>query len=180
MADLTIQPEEIRGALDKLFQDYRPSLEREEVGRVIDAGDGIARVSGLPKTIANEMLEFPGGLIGIALNLEEDQIGVVLLGDAGGVEEGMPVKQTGQVLSIPVGDAYLGRVVDPLGKPLDGKGPLNESAIEGRRDLEVQAASVINRQPVSERLATGVTAIDAMTPIGRGQRELLIGDRQTG
>lgn len=180
MADLTITPEEVSGALNKLLDDYKPSLEREEVGRVIDAGDGIARVSGLPKTIANEMLEFPGGLIGIALNLEEDQIGVVLLGDAGGVEEGMPVKQTGEVLSIPVGDAYLGRVVDPLGRPLDGKGPLSESALEGRRDLEVQAASVINRQKVTEPLATGVTAIDAMTPVGRGQRELLIGDRQTG
>ena len=180
MADLTIRSEDIKGALDKLFEDFKPSVGREEVGRVIDAGDGIARVSGLPRTLANEMLEFPGGLIGLALNLEEEQIGVVLLGDAERVEEGMPVKQTGGVLSIPVGDAYLGRVVDPLGNPLDGKGPLDESKLDGRRDLEVQAASVIDRQPVTEPLATGITAIDAMTPIGRGQRELLIGDRQTG
>lgn len=180
MADLNINSAEIRGAIDRILTEFRPTLEKEEVGRVIDAGDGIARVSGLSGTLANEMLEFPGGVIGLALNLEEDQIGVVILGKADQVEEGMPVKRTQAVLSIPVGDAYLGRVVDPLGRPLDGNGPLDESKIEGRRELELQAASVINRQKVSQPLATGITAIDAMTPIGRGQRELLIGDRQTG
>ncbi len=180
MADLTLDPNAIRTALDQLLKDFKPTVETEEIGRVIDAGDGIAHISGLPGTVANEMLEFPGGVIGIALNLEEETIGAVLLGAAETIEAGMPVKQTRQVLSIPVGDAYLGRVVDPLGNPLDGKGPLDESKIDGRRDLEIQAASVIDRQPVSESLATGITAIDAMTPIGRGQRELLIGDRQTG
>ena len=180
MADLTITTDEIRSALTSMFDTFKPDVEKEEVGRVVDAGDGIARISGLPHTLANEMLEFPGGLIGIALNLEEDEIGAVVLGDPGAVEEGMPVKQTGDVLSIPVGDAYLGRVVDALGRPLDGLGPLDESKIDGRRELELQAPSVINRQPVSEPMQTGIKGIDAMTPIGRGQRELLIGDRQTG
>ena len=180
MADLTIRPEDVQNALDQVLRDFKPSIEREEVGRVIEAGDGVARITGLPKTMANEMLEFPGGVIGLALNLEPDQIGAVILGKTEAVEEGMTVRQTGQVLSVPVGDAYLGRVVDPLGNPLDGKGPLDERKLEGRRDLELQAASVIDRQEVREPLATGITAIDAMTPIGRGQRELLIGDRQTG
>jgi F-type H+/Na+-transporting ATPase subunit alpha len=180
MADLTISSEEITQSLSKIISEFKPSMQQEEVGRVIDAGDGIARVSGLPGTLANEMLEFPGGVIGIALNLEESQIGAVILGRADEVEEGMAVKRTQQVLSVPVGDAYLGRVVDPLGRPLDGKGPLDESKLEGRRELEIQAASVIDRQPVTQPLATGITGIDAMTPIGRGQRELLIGDRQTG
>ena len=180
MADLTISSDQIQKSLDKLFSEFRPQTDRGEIGRIIDTGDGIARVSGLPGTMANEMLEFPGDLIGIALNLEEDEIGVVVLGKAEGLEEGMPVKQTGQVLSIPVGDAYLGRVVDALGRPIDGKGPLDDSKIDGRRELELQAPSVINRQPVSEPLQTGIKAIDSMTPIGRGQRELLIGDRQTG
>jgi F-type H+-transporting ATPase subunit alpha len=180
MADLTIRPEDVQNALNQVLRDFKPSIEREEVGRVIEAGDGVALITGLPKTMANEMLEFPGGVIGLALNLEADQIGAVILGKTEAVEEGMSVRQTRQVLSVPVGDAYLGRVVDPLGRPLDGKGPLDEGKLEGRRDLEVQAASVIDRQKVSEPLATGVTAIDAMTPIGRGQRELLIGDRQTG
>ncbi|MCA1841100.1 MAG: F0F1 ATP synthase subunit alpha [Actinomycetota bacterium] len=180
MADLSITTSEISDALSSMFQTYKPGMDKQEVGRVVDAGDGIARISGLPHTLANEMLEFPGGLIGIALNLEEDEIGAVLLGDADAVEEGMPVTQTGDVLSINVGDAYLGRVVDALGRPLDGLGPLDESKIDGRRELELQAPSVINRQPVSEPMQTGIKAIDAMTPIGRGQRELLIGDRQTG
>lgn len=180
MTDLTLKPEEIREALDQLVKDFRPSVDTEQVGRVIDAGDGIARVSGLPGTMANEMLQFPGDLLGVALNLEEDQIGVVIVGDASGVEEGMPVKQTGHVLSVPVGDAYLGRVVDALGIPMDGKGPLDSSKIEGTRELELQAASVINRQPVSQPLQTGIKAIDGIIPVGRGQRELLIGDRQTG
>ncbi|MEO7803404.1 MAG: F0F1 ATP synthase subunit alpha [Actinomycetota bacterium] len=180
MTELTINAEEVRVALDDLLKGFKPSIEHEEVGRVVDAGDGVARVSGLPGTMANEMLEFPDGLVGIALNLEADQLGVVLLGDVNAIEEGMPVKQTGRVLSIPVGDAYLGRVVDALGRPLDGKGPLDESKLDGRRELELQAPSVINRQPVTVPMQTGIKAIDAMTPVGRGQRELLIGDRQTG
>ena len=180
MPDLTISSEEVRSALDKLFKEYKPTLAREHVGRVINAGDGIARVTGLPSTMANEMLEFPGDVMGIALNLERDQLGVVVLGDPEAVEEGMPVKQTNKVLSIPVGDAYLGRVVDVLGNPMDGEGPLDDSKLEGTRELELQAASVIDRQPVSEPLQTGIKAIDSMIPIGRGQRELLIGDRQTG
>ncbi len=180
MPDLTIRPEEVRSALERLFQEFKPTLEQEQVGRVVYAGDGIARVTGLPSTMANEMLEFPGDLVGIALNLEEDELGVVILGEEDEVEEGMPVKQTGKVLSVPVGDAYLGRVVDAVGRPIDGKGPLDPSKLEGTRELELQAASVIDRQPVSEPLQTGIKAIDAMIPIGRGQRELLIGDRQTG
>jgi F-type H+-transporting ATPase subunit alpha len=180
MADLTIQPDEIRAALDRLLEEFKPAVEQEEVGRVVYAGDGIARVSGLPGTMANELLEFPGDLMGLALNLEEDLIGAVVLGEADSLEEGMAVKRTGTVLSVPVGDAYLGRVVDPLGRPIDGNGPLEETKIDGLRPLEVQAPSVIQRQPVNEPLQTGIKAIDAMTPIGRGQRELIIGDRQTG
>ncbi|MGH2705590.1 MAG: F0F1 ATP synthase subunit alpha [Actinomycetota bacterium] len=180
MADLTIQPDEIRSALDRLLAEFKPAVEQEEVGRVVYAGDGIARVSGLPGTMANELLEFPGKLMGLALNLEEDLIGAVVLGEAESLEEGMTVKRTGTVLSVPVGDAYLGRVVDPLGRPIDGRGPLEESKIDEQRPLEVQAPSVIQREPVNEPLQTGIKAIDAMTPIGRGQRELIIGDRQTG
>ncbi|HEX2178890.1 MAG TPA: F0F1 ATP synthase subunit alpha, partial [Actinomycetota bacterium] len=180
MPDLTIGPEEVKAALNNLFQNFKPSTTHQEVGRVINAGDGIARVTGLPNVVANEMLEFPGDLVGIALNLEPEQLGVVVLGDANAIEEGMPVTQTHKVLSIPVGDAYLGRAVDALGNPIDGKGPLDKSKIDGTRELELQAASVINRQPVTEPLQTGIKAIDAMIPVGRGQRELLIGDRQTG
>ncbi|HEX2053257.1 MAG TPA: F0F1 ATP synthase subunit alpha [Actinomycetota bacterium] len=180
MADLTIGPAEVKAALSNLFENFKPTTTQQEVGRVIQAGDGIARVVGLPNVVANEMLEFPGDLVGLALNLEPEQLGVVILGDANAVEEGMPVSQTHNVLSIPVGDAYLGRAVDALGNPIDGKGPLDKSKIDGTRELELQAASVINRQPVTEPLQTGIKAIDAMIPIGRGQRELLIGDRQTG
>ncbi len=180
MPDLTIGPQEVKAALDNLFQNFKPSTTQQEVGRVINAGDGIARVVGLPNVVANEMLEFPGDLIGIALNLEPEQLGVVILGDANAVEEGMPVSQTHKVLSIPVGDAYLGRAVDALGNPIDGNGPLDKSKLDGSRELELQAASVINRQPVTEPLQTGIKAVDAMIPVGRGQRELLIGDRQTG
>ena len=179
-ADLSIRPDDIRNALDRLFKEFQPTLDQEEIGRVIFSGDGIARVSGLPKTMANELLEFPGDLLGVALNLEADEIGVVILGDASRLTEGMPVKQTGRVLSVPVGDAYLGRVVDPLGRPMDGKGPLDESKLSGIRPLEIQAPSVVERQPVKEPLGTGIKAVDAMTPIGRGQRQLIIGDRQTG
>jgi F-type H+-transporting ATPase subunit alpha len=174
---LTFDPESIAEALRRNVESWRPSVEREEVGRVVEAGDGIARVKGLPGAMANELLEFPGGVLGLAFNLDLDEIGCVILGDASHIEEGDLVKQTGRILSVPVGDAFLGRVVDALGRPLDGKGPVN--ATESRA-LEIQAPSVVARQPVKEPLQTGITAIDAMTPIGRGQRELIIGDRQTG
>jgi F-type H+/Na+-transporting ATPase subunit alpha len=174
---LTISPEEISSALKRHVTDFRPSTEREEVGIVTEVGDGIARISGLPGVMANEMLEFPGGVVGLAMNLDEDEIGCVILGEASHVEEGNPVKQTGNILSVGVGDELLGRVVDALGNPVDGKGPIRTSA---RRPLEVQAPGVTARQPVTEPLQTGIKAIDAMTPVGRGQRELIIGDRQTG
>ena len=175
--ELNFDPSSIADALRRNVESYRPSVERQEVGRVVDAGDGIARVKGLPNAMANELLEFPGGLLGLAFNLDEDEIGCVLLGDYEHIEEGALVKQTGQILSIPVGDGFLGRAIDPLGQPIDGRGPIQD---DGRRNLEVQAANVVSRQPVKEPLQTGITAIDAMTPIGRGQRQLIIGDRQTG
>ncbi|MGH8824441.1 MAG: F0F1 ATP synthase subunit alpha [Jiangellaceae bacterium] len=178
MTELTIRPEEIREALDAFVQSYQPAAAaREEIGRVAVAGDGIARVEGLPSAMANELLEFEDGTLGIALNLDITEIGVVVLGDFAGIEEGQPVRRTGEVLSVPVGDAFLGRVIDPLGEPLDG---LGEIGAEGRRALELQAPSVIQRQGVSQPLQTGLKAIDAMTPIGRGQRQLILGDRQTG
>ncbi|MDQ4145766.1 MAG: F0F1 ATP synthase subunit alpha [Actinomycetota bacterium] len=175
--ELTIDPKEITAALRKNVTDFRPSVEKEEVGRVNEVGDGIARITGLPGVMANEMIEFPGGVVGLAMNLEEDEVGAVILGEAAHVEEGDPVKQTGQILSVGVGDELLGRVVDALGNPLDGKGPIRTSQ---RRPLEVQAPGVTDRQPVTEPLQTGIKAIDGMIPIGRGQRELIIGDRQTG
>src|SRR5205085_9103009 len=162
MAELTIRPEDIQAAIGNLLKEFNPEVEQEEVGRVIYTGDGIAVVTGLPRTMSNELLSFPGDLPGLALNLEEDTIGVVVLGDADSLEEGMPVRQTGRVLSVPVGDAYLGRVVDALGRPIDGKGPLDTSKLAGLRPLEVQAPSVIQRQPVTEPLYTGIKAIDAM------------------
>ena len=177
MAELTIRPEDISSALKRHVEDFKPSLEREEVGRVDEVGDGIARVTGLPKVMANEMLEFPGGIVGLAMNLEEHMIGAVILGEAAHIEEGGAVKQTGEILSVGVGNGLLGRVVDALGNPLDGKGPIKS---EARRPLEVQAPGVTARQPVKEPLQTGIKAIDAMTAIGRGQRQLIIGDRQTG
>jgi F-type H+-transporting ATPase subunit alpha len=177
MAELTISPEDIRGALERYVSSYTPEVSREEVGLVTDAGDGIAHVEGLPSTMANELLEFADGTLGIALNLDVREIGVVVLGDFSGIEEGQQVKRTGRVLSVPVGDAFLGRVVDPLGKPLDGLGDIKEEAY---RELELQAPNVMARQPVNEPLQTGIKAIDSMTPIGRGQRELIIGDRKTG
>jgi F-type H+-transporting ATPase subunit alpha len=176
-ATLTISPEEISSALRRYVTDFKPTTEREEVGRVREVGDGIARVTGLPGAMANEMLEFPGGVVGLAMNLEEDVIGSVILGESAHIEEGAPVKQSGRILSVPVGDGLLGRVVDALGNPLDGKGPIRADA---RRPLEVQAPGVTARQPVKEALQTGIKAIDAMTAIGRGQRQLIIGDRQTG
>ncbi|WP_084960811.1 F0F1 ATP synthase subunit alpha [Thermoactinospora rubra] len=178
MAELTIRPDEIRDALERFVQAYEPEgAAREEIGTVVDCGDGIAHVSGLPSTMANELLEFEDGTRGLALNLDVREIGVVILGDFSRIEEGQTVRRTGEVLSVPVGDNFLGRVVDPLGKPLDGKGAIEA---EGLRALELQAPSVVQRQPVKEPLQTGIKAIDAMTPIGRGQRQLIIGDRGTG
>ncbi len=177
MTELAINPDDIRAALREFVEDFKPETGREEVGRVTDTGDGIARVEGLQSTMTNELLEFPGGIRGIALNLEERELGVVLLGNGDQIEEGSEVRRTGEVLSVPVGDAYLGRVVDALGNPIDGKGPIETTE---RRLLEVQAASVVERQPVKEPMLTGIKAIDAMTAIGRGQRQLIIGDRQTG
>jgi F-type H+-transporting ATPase subunit alpha len=178
MAELTIRPEEIRDALARFVQDYEPEgASREEVGTVIECGDGIARVEGLPSAMANELLEFENGVRGLAQNLDVREIGVVILGEFNEIEEGQQVKRTGEVLSVPVGDGFLGRMVDPLGEPLDGKGPIEDTEL---RPLETQAPSVVERQPVKEPLQTGIKAIDAMTAIGRGQRQLIIGDRQTG
>jgi F-type H+/Na+-transporting ATPase subunit alpha len=174
---LNFDPDDIAEALRKSVEGFRPSIEREEVGRVEETGDGIARVSGLPGAMANELLEFPRGLMGLALNLDDTEIGCIVLGESDSVEEGDPVKQTGRILSVPVGDGFLGRVVNPLGEPIDGRGAIQSDAL---RPLEVQAPTVVDRQPVKEPLQTGITAIDAMTPIGRGQRQLIIGDRQTG
>ncbi|MGN9911691.1 F0F1 ATP synthase subunit alpha [Phytohabitans sp. LJ34] len=177
MAELTISTEEIRGALERYVSSYTPDISREEVGTVSDAGDGIAHVEGLPSTMANELLEFEDGTLGVALNLDVREIGVVVLGEFAGIEEGQPVKRTGRVLSVPVGDKFLGRVVNPLGAPIDGLGDIEN---EGFRELELQAPNVMARQPVKEALQTGIKAIDAMTAIGRGQRQLIIGDRKTG
>jgi F-type H+-transporting ATPase subunit alpha len=177
MTELTIRPEDIRDAIARNVESFAPATTREEVGRVTETGDGIARVEGLHSAMTNELLEFEGGLLGLALNLDVREIGCVLLGDGSKIEEGQAVKRTGEILSVPVGDGYLGRVVDPLGNPIDGLGPI---ASEGRRALELQAPSVVQRQPVKEPMLTGIKAIDAMTAIGRGQRQLIIGDRQTG
>jgi len=178
MAELTIRPEEIREALQRFVSDFQPdTASREEIGIVSEAGDGIARVEGLPSVMTNELLKFEDGTLGLALNLDVREIGVVILGEFSGIEEGQQVRRTGEVLSVPVGDGYLGRVVDPLGSPIDGLGAIDTDA---RRVLELQAASVVQRQGVKEPLQTGIKAIDALTPIGRGQRQLLIGDRQTG
>ncbi|AXH88855.1 F0F1 ATP synthase subunit alpha [Micromonospora aurantiaca] len=177
MAELTISTEEIRGALERYVSSYTADVSREEVGTVADAGDGIAHVEGLPSTMTNELLEFEDGTLGVALNLDVREIGVVVLGDFGGIEEGQRVKRTGRVLSVPVGDAFLGRVVNALGEPIDGLGDI---ANEGFRELELQAPNVMSRKSVDEPLQTGIKAVDAMTPIGRGQRQLIIGDRKTG
>jgi F-type H+/Na+-transporting ATPase subunit alpha len=178
MAELTIRPDEIRDALARFVEEYEPEgAAREEVGTVVECGDGIARVEGLPSAMANELLEFENGVRGIALNLDVREIGVVILGEFSGIEEGQTVRRTGEVLSVPVGDNFLGRVVGPLGQPLDGLGPIEDTSL---RELELQAPTVVQRQPVKEPLQTGIKAIDAMTAIGRGQRQLIIGDRQTG
>ncbi|MDK3258366.1 F0F1 ATP synthase subunit alpha [Blastococcus capsensis] len=177
MAELTISADEIRSAIQNYVTEYSPDVSREEVGIVTEAGDGIARVEGLPSVMTNELLEFESGVRGLALNLDVREVGVVILGDFSGIEEGQQVRRTGEVLSVAVGDGYLGRVVDPLGNPIDGAGPI---AATGRRALELQAPTVVQRQSVHEPMQTGIKAIDAMTPIGRGQRQLIIGDRQTG
>ena len=178
MAELTIDPATIRKALDDFVEAYTPSeTPTQEVGHVATAGDGIAHVTGLPGCMANELLTFEDGTLGLAFNLDAREIGVVILGDFVGIEEGQEVRRTGEVLSVPVGDGFLGRVVDPLGRPIDGLGEIKS---EGRRILEAQAPDVMHRHPVDQPMSTGLKAIDAMTPIGRGQRQLIIGDRQTG
>ncbi|MEC5168480.1 F0F1 ATP synthase subunit alpha [Glaciihabitans sp. GrIS 2.15] len=178
MADLTISPDEIRDALKDFVKSYDPaSASTTEVGYVIDAADGIAHVQGLPGVMANELIKFADGTLGLAQNLDENEIGVIVLGEFAGIVEGLEVTRTGEVLSVPVGDAYLGRVVDPLGAPIDGLGEIKS---EGRRALELQAPGVMQRKSVHEPMQTGIKAIDAMIPIGRGQRQLIIGDRQTG
>ena len=177
MAELTISSDEIRSAIENYTSSYSPEASREEVGLVTDTADGIAHISGLPSAMSNELLEFPGGVLGVALNLDANEIGAVVLGSFEDLQEGQEVKRTGNVLSVPVGDAFLGRVVNPLGAPIDGQGDIES---DESRVLELQAASVLERQPVEESLATGIKAIDAMTAIGRGQRQLIIGDRKTG
>jgi len=177
MTELTISPEEIRSAISSYVSSLETGTSREEVGTVADTGDGIAHVEGLPSAMTNELLEFHGGVLGVALNLDVAEIGAVILGDYAEIEEGQPVKRTGEILSVPVGDGFLGRVVDSLGNPIDGLGDIEP---EERRVLELQAAGVMDRQSVGEPLQTGIKAIDAMTPIGRGQRQLIIGDRKTG
>ncbi|MFN8089123.1 MAG: F0F1 ATP synthase subunit alpha [Mycobacterium sp.] len=177
MAELTISADDIQGAIADYVSSFEAGTGREEIGTVIDAGDGIAHVEGLPSVMTQELLEFPGGVLGVALNLDEHSVGAVILGEFEKIEEGQQVKRTGEVLSVPVGDAFLGRVVNPLGQPIDGQGDIEA---ETRRALELQAPSVVQRQGVGEPLQTGIKAIDAMTPIGRGQRQLIIGDRKTG
>ena len=179
MADLSISPEEVRAALDSFVESYQPAqVATDEVGHVTETADGIAHVEGLPGTMANELLRFEDGTLGLAMNLEQREIGTVVLGDFSSIEEGQPVYRTGEVLSVPVGDGYLGRTVDPLGRPIDGLGDITD--LEGRRALELQAPGVMMRKSVHEPLQTGLKAIDSMIPIGRGQRQRIIGDRQTG
>jgi len=177
MAELTISAEDIQGAIDEYVSSFHSDTAREEVGLVVDAGDGIAHIQGLPSVMTQELLEFHGGVLGVALNLDEHTVGTVILGDFEKLEEGQQVKRTGDVLSVPVGDGFMGRVVNPLGQPIDGRGDIES---DERRALEIQAPSVVQRQGVKEPLQTGIKAIDAMTPIGRGQRQLIIGDRKTG
>jgi F-type H+-transporting ATPase subunit alpha len=177
MAELTISASDIQGAIDSYVSSFEAGTEREEIGTVIDTGDGIAHVEGLPSVMTQELLEFAGGVLGVALNLDEHSIGAVILGESDKIEQGQQVRRTGEVLSVPVGDQFMGRVVNPLGVPIDGRGDIVAST---RRALEVQAPSVVERKGVSEPLQTGIKAIDAMTPIGRGQRQLVIGDRKTG
>lgn len=179
MADLGIRPEQIREALDSYIESFAPAeVAVEEIGHVTETADGIAKVEGLPGAMANELLQFEDGTLGLAMNLDPREIGTVVLGEYSGIEEGQEVRRTGEVLSVPVGDGYLGRVVDPLGKPIDGLGEITD--LDGRRALELQAPGVMSRRSVHEPMQTGLKAIDSMIPIGRGQRQLIIGDRQTG
>ena len=177
MAELTINTDDILAALRRNLDDFTPSVEHSQVGLVLEVGDGIARISGLPAAAVNEMLEFENGSIGLALNLDEDVVGAVVLGEVDEIEEGQTVRATGNILSVPVGDRMLGRVVNALGEPIDGKGPLSAGPT---RRMEVQAPGITGRKPVHEPLQTGIKAIDSLIPIGRGQRELIIGDRKTG
>ncbi len=177
MAELTINTEDIASAIRKNLEGFEPTVASGQVGRVVEVGDGIARISGLPNAAVNEMLQFDGGIIGLALNLDEDTIGAVILGEATGIEEGQSVRSTGEILSMPVGDSMLGRVVNALGEAIDGKGAI--SGAQSRR-MEVQAPGITGRKPVHEPMQTGIKAIDSLIPIGRGQRELIIGDRKTG
>ncbi|MDT5093158.1 MAG: F-type H+/Na+-transporting ATPase subunit alpha [Mycobacterium sp.] len=177
MAELTISPDDIQGAIEEYVSSFKADTAREEVGTVIDAGDGIAHIEGLPSVMTQEILEFEDGVLGVALNLDEHDVGAVILGNFEKIAQGQQVKRTGEVLSVPVGDAFMGRVINPLGQPIDGRGDIDTDT---RRALEIQAPSVVQRQGVKEPLQTGIKAIDAMTPIGRGQRQLIIGDRKTG
>ena len=177
MTEMQIRPQDVKAAIEKTVSEFTPRTAIEEVGRVAVTGDGIARVEGLPSAMVNELLEFEGELLGVALNLDVREIGTVLLGESSHIAEGQPVRRTGRVLSVPVGDGFLGRVVDAIGNPIDGLGPIQA---DGERALEIQAPTVVQRQPVKEPLETGIKAVDAMTAIGRGQRQLIIGDRQTG
>jgi F-type H+-transporting ATPase subunit alpha len=177
MTELQIKPEDIRSAIERNVANFNPKTSKDEVGRVAETGDGIARVEGLPSAMTSELLEFEGGLLGVALNLDVSEIGAVLLGDPSGIQEGQEVRRTGRVLEVPVGDGFLGRTVDPLGNPIDGLGAIKASA---QRALELQAPTVVERQPVKEPLEFGIKAVDAMTAVGRGQRQLIIGDRGTG
>ncbi len=178
MAELTINTDDITAALRKSLDGFNPQVTQQQVGRILEVGDGIARIGGLPGAGVNELLEFEGGTLGLALNLDEDSIGAVILGDTGHIQEGQSVKATGKILQVPVGDGVLGRVLNALGEPIDGKGPLTGD-LRSRR-VEIQAPGIVKRKPVKEPMQTGIKVIDAMTPIGRGQRELIIGDRKTG
>ncbi|MBM4022890.1 MAG: F0F1 ATP synthase subunit alpha, partial [Planctomycetes bacterium] len=177
MAELTINTNDILAAINKGLEGFDPTLEQGQVGRVLEVGDGIARVSGLPSAAVNEILEFEDGTVGIALNLDEASIGTVVLGEVNHIDEGQAVKATGRILDIPVGEGMLGRVVNALGEPIDGKGPLTNVV---RRRMEIQAPGITGRKPVHEPMQTGIKSVDALIPIGRGQRELIIGDRKTG
>src|SRR4051794_5291520 len=177
MAELTINTSDIADVLKKNLEGFQPDMSISQVGRILEVGDGIARVSGLPDASVNELLEFEDGSLGLALNLDEESIGAVVLGEVSQIEEGQTVKATGRILSVPVGDGMLGRVVNSLGEPIDGKGALSNTQV---RRMEIQAPGITGRKPVHEPLQTGIKSIDAMTPIGRGQRELVIGDRKTG
>ena len=177
MTELTISTADIAASIQKNLEGFEPSLEQSQVGRVLEVGDGIARVSGLPDAAVNELLQFESGTFGLALNLDEGSIGAVVLGEVDDIEEGQTVRATGDILSLPVGDGLLGRVVNALGEPIDGKGPLTNT--EPRR-MEIQAPGIMGRKPVHEPMQTGIKAIDSLVPIGRGQRELIIGDRKTG